>query len=334
MAKANTPLANTSLEIVLSQEQLNSFRQANFGHRLLALSKDFERQMLAQYALSGYDDIRPLHGAVLRNLELQGTLVTSLAQRAGITHRAIAKIIEELEYLGYVRRLDDKADGRATRIWFTEQGLILLKDSSTIIEKIIKLYSRRLGEQLVSSLDRSLKKIIDALDIVIPASGQQALSEPSLYSKGNLVSHNMGRYLAELADDYARRCTDLMEQKQHLGIQIGHTAVLSHLTVDGMTQRELAEAAGISQQAIGKQVRSLQKMGYITISSDSNDKRVRRVSFSDRGYIFIEDLISSFEQIKQDYIKKAGSRNFEALLAQLQSFISELKLRVPATETH
>jgi DNA-binding MarR family transcriptional regulator len=318
-----------SHQTALSQYQLDSIRQANLGHRLLALSKDFEKRLLAQYALSGYGDIRPLHGAVLRNLELQGTLVTSLAQRAGITHRAIAKIIEELEKMGYVRRLADKVDGRATRVWFSKYGLALLQDSSSLIENIIGFYKSKLGDELVSALDLSLKKIIDALEIAIPAAGQQALINDSKKTGKYMVSHNIGRYLAELADDYARRCTELMEEKKHFGIQIGHTAVLSHLGAQGMLQRELAEAAGISQQAIGKQVKPLQELGYITVSPDVNDKRARRVSFTNKGYAFINDLIECFEQIKLDYIKRIGAKNFENLLVMLKTFISELNLSVP-----
>jgi len=334
LANANRRIASSAAFSALSQDQLNAMRQSNLGHRLLALSKDFEHRLLALYALSGYDDIRPLHGSVLRNLELEGTLVTVLAQRAGITHRAIAKIIQDLEQLGYVQRLADKVDRRATRIWFSEQGLRLLRDSSLLIAQVIGFYKARLGDEQVFGLEQALKRIIISLDINIAATGQQALVNQPPTSEKYLVSHNMGRYLAELADNYALRCLALMEVKNHFGIQIGHTAVLSHLGVEGMPQRQLAEAAGISQQAIGKQVRSLQELGYITVSSDTVDKRVRRVNFSHKGYAFIDDLAVCFEQIKLDYIKKIGVADFENLLTKLQLFINGLNLNVPATESH
>lgn len=316
----------------LSQSDLDQIRQENVGHQLLGLAGDFESRLLAAYANSGYGDIRPVHGAVLRNLELNGTQVTSLALRAGITHRAMAKIVDQLTQLQYVHRRPDSDDRRASRICFTRRGQQLLLDSAQFIENTILYYQSVLGRAAVDSLQLSLQELITRLGITITASGQQALHKNRGAAETDLMSHNLGRYLAELAKDYATRCSLLMEQRGHRKIQIGHTAVLSHLKVDGMAQGELAEAAGISQQAIGKQVRSLQKLGYIAVSYDDNDRRIRRVNFTSQGYIFVDDLVSSFEQIKNDYIKTIGASAFRQLLANIQSVIDGLNITVPVTE--
>lgn len=317
----------------VSQQFLDEVRRHNLGHLLLALANDFEARVLQRYAQIGYADIRPVHGALLRNLEIGGTRLTALAHRAGMTHRAMAKIVADLQCRAYIERGEDPTDARATRITYAPRGLRLLRDSQTQIDRIYIDYASLVGTHSLARLEEGLKLAIARLGIQVVRGGLQALEDeaarsPDPSSEAHL-HHNLGRYLAELARDYEVRCKDIMLKLGHESIRFDHLAVLSHLDVAGTDHSTLAERAGISMQAIGKQVRALQRLGYVANEVDPRDRRVRRVSFSPRGYHFITDLLTAFQQIEYDYLEMVGRRNYRSLKKQLETFAARLQLSIP-----
>lgn len=317
----------------ISQARLDAARRDNLGHRLVALADDFSGRVLAAYHRQGYTEVRPVHGAVLRNLELDGTRLTVLATRAGITHRAMAKLVAKVMAMGLIQQQTDPTDARARLISYTPQGIQLLQQSSTIIESIYRVYSRIIGADALQNLELKLYEFLTALDIEIASSGQQALHsvrpERPRPNRKTYVSHNIGRYLQLLADDYHRRCACIMETAGHSGIRIDHLAIVSHLSLTGMTLSQLSESAGISLQATGKQVASLQRLGYVTVVVDPRDKRVRRVAFSARGHAFIAALLAVFTSIEADYRSIVGRAKLQQLQQSLAHAANTLNLSVP-----
>lgn len=317
----------------VSQAVLDRARRDNLGHRLLALANDFSSKVLAAYHREGYADIRPVHGAVLRNLELGGTRLTVLAARAGITHRAMAKLVANVMAMGLVQQRPDPMDARARLICYTPCGLLLLQQSSAIIEGIYRVYSRIIGAEALQALELGLYEFLTALNIEITVSGQQALHsvqpERPRSNRKTYVSHNIGRYLQLLGDDYHRRCAHIMEAAGHTGVRIDHLAVVSHLSLSGMTLSQLSESAGISLQATGKQVASLQRLGYVTVAVDPRDKRVRQVAFSAKGHAFISALLAAFAGIEAEYCSVVGRQKVRQLQKSLAHAAGSLNLDVP-----
>ncbi len=317
----------------VSQAALDAARQHNLGHRLVAVADDFSGRVLAAYHRQGYAEIRPVHGAVLRNLELGGTRLTVLAARAGITHRAMAKLVANVMAIGLIQQRPDPGDARARLISYTPEGLQLLQQSSAIIEGIYRVYSRIIGAEALQALELRLYEFLSALDIEITVSGQQALHsvrpERPRSNRKTYVSHNIGRYLQLLADDYHRRCARIVGEAGYKGVRIDHLAVVSHLSLQGMTLTQLSESAGISLQATGKQVASLQRLGYVTVAVDVRDKRVRQVAFSAQGHAFIAALLGAFASIEAEYCSMVGRRKFQHLQQSLAHAASALKLSVP-----
>lgn len=317
----------------VSQAVLDAARRKNLGHRLVALADDFYGRVLAQYHQRGYADIRPVHGTVLRNLELEGTRLTVLASRAGVTPRAMAKLVDSVAEMGLVHRRADPGDARARLIAYTPRGIRLLQDSSRIIEDIYKDYSGLIGAEALQALELRLYTLLAGLGVEIARSGQQALhcTQPGYRRAGaeTYLSHNLGRYLQLLGDDYHRRCASVMAARGHPGIRIDHLAVVSHLSLAGMTLSELAQSAGISVQATGKQVRSLQRLGYVRVEVGARDKRVRQVAFTERGHAFISALLSTFADIELDYSAIAGKRDLARLQQSLSRAVECLQLKVP-----
>jgi DNA-binding MarR family transcriptional regulator len=71
---------------------------------------------------AGFDEIKPGHAVVLRNLGEDGARPSEIAARAGVTRQAVTKVVRDLERLGLVRRHTDPADGRGVIVRYTERG--------------------------------------------------------------------------------------------------------------------------------------------------------------------------------------------------------------------
>jgi DNA-binding MarR family transcriptional regulator len=82
---------------------------------------------LALSNLAARGSLSASHVHITRHLALEGSRLTDLAQRAGMTKQAMGKLVEQCEAWGLVERLNDPRDARAKRIVFTPVGLLWLR---------------------------------------------------------------------------------------------------------------------------------------------------------------------------------------------------------------
>jgi DNA-binding MarR family transcriptional regulator len=91
---------------------------------------------LAELAAEGFRDVTRAHMKIFPVLNRNGSRITDLATRLGITKQAVAKLIDDLESLGYMRRAADDGDGRAKKILLTDRGKALLFAGAAARERI------------------------------------------------------------------------------------------------------------------------------------------------------------------------------------------------------
>lgn len=103
-----------------------SWRHSNIGRLLANALNRFERRVFEILAENGHDEVRYSHINLTRNLDVDGTITTELARRAGMTKQAMGEIVEQCEQLGLVERVRDKRDARAKIVRFTPDGLAWL----------------------------------------------------------------------------------------------------------------------------------------------------------------------------------------------------------------
>lgn len=66
--------------------------------------------------------LRPSHTALLPHLDLEGTRLTVLAERLGVSKQAAGQLVDELEEMGFVERARDPDDARAKLVRFSRRG--------------------------------------------------------------------------------------------------------------------------------------------------------------------------------------------------------------------
>ena len=112
---------------------------------------------------TNFDDLRPSHGNVMEQLELEdGLRLTDLATRAGITPQSMGELVDDLEVKGYVERLPDPADRRAKRIYLTDRGRKNARIAKRATADVENYLAELLGQQRYHLLRGTLEDIIAA----------------------------------------------------------------------------------------------------------------------------------------------------------------------------
>jgi len=110
-------------------------------------------------AASGHPAIRTAHGPVFQHLDREGTTVSVLAQRAGMTKQAMAELVRYLEGHGYVRRTPDPNDARAKLVQLTDSGREVLEVVEELVPQMERLLLQALGNPRWQELREDLVRI-------------------------------------------------------------------------------------------------------------------------------------------------------------------------------
>jgi|SRR5689334_3683743 DNA-binding MarR family transcriptional regulator len=144
----------------LTVEQLEELRREHIGRLLLRAHRAFSERALRKLRQRGHTRLSMAHTTLLPHLDVNGTQATVLAERAGITKQAAGRIIADLEHEGYVLRLPDPSDQRASIIVFTDAGRQFLVDAYHVKKEIEAEYTALLGEERMRQLRNTLEDLL------------------------------------------------------------------------------------------------------------------------------------------------------------------------------
>ncbi|HVF78871.1 MAG TPA: MarR family transcriptional regulator, partial [Solirubrobacteraceae bacterium] len=139
--------------MLLSSSELNLAQLLKHPYEALVV------RLHEQLALAGFPDIRPAHGCVFQYTEPDGSRLTDLARRAGLTKPTLVAAVHDLERLGYVERLPDDRDRRAKVVRLTARGAAAAAEGAGIISEIETQWASRLGAQHAQQLRRALEEL-------------------------------------------------------------------------------------------------------------------------------------------------------------------------------
>lgn len=144
----------------------NQDRKSHLGRLLLELSKDFVASSNALMRKRGYVFVRTPHIRVLSQIETDGSELSEVIKRVGLSKQAINKIIRQLEELDIVSTRVSEKDGRARFVRYTSKGKKFLEAGLEVIEELESEYRSVLGKSDYLHLKASLQKIADARGVL------------------------------------------------------------------------------------------------------------------------------------------------------------------------
>ncbi|WP_437608874.1 MarR family transcriptional regulator [Sorangium sp. So ce834] len=144
--------------------ELERRKRASLGQLLLRSARLLDERAMARIARRGAPGVRRAHTALMPYIDLEGTRLTDLAERARVTKQAVGQLVEELEAMGVVERTPDPEDRRAKRVRFTPHGLKALLHGLGVLMDLEEELTRKLGEKQMASLKKGLAALLAALE--------------------------------------------------------------------------------------------------------------------------------------------------------------------------
>lgn len=135
--------------------------QGNIGRLFQRAARAYSDLALIKLQEYGHEGLTLFHTALISNLDLEGTRITILADRAGVSKQAMGQLVADLEQHGYIERTPDPHDGRATLVQFTEQGWAFLQDAYQVKQAIETEYATLLGEENMKTLWGLLQNLLE-----------------------------------------------------------------------------------------------------------------------------------------------------------------------------
>lgn len=118
--------------------------------------------MHAELAAAGFHGLRFKHDCVFRFIDDEGSRLTDLADRSGLSKQGVAEAVDELAALGYVERSDAPHDRRTKIIRLTERGRAGQQAATRILTDIEHSWAQSIGSTDLSEFRRTMEGIIDA----------------------------------------------------------------------------------------------------------------------------------------------------------------------------
>jgi DNA-binding MarR family transcriptional regulator len=129
---------------------------------LIALFPETARLMVEELVerlhAAGYHDHTAAHHPVFESIDREGTRLTVLAARAGMTHQSMGELVRTLERRGYLERRSDPSDGRATLVLLTRRGREAVRRAVAEIAEIEAAWLERFRR---AGLDTDLRTLLE-----------------------------------------------------------------------------------------------------------------------------------------------------------------------------
>ena len=109
-----------------------------------------ERTPLALANLAGRGKLTAAHIHITRHLAPEGSRLSELATRAGVSKQAMGKLVDQCEAWGLVERTPDPLDARARRVGFTPVGLAWLQAFREAVEQAEREVRAAVGDEVAT----------------------------------------------------------------------------------------------------------------------------------------------------------------------------------------
>lgn len=108
--------------------------------------------------------VRVAHTALFPHVDLEGTRLTEIAKRLGMTKQAAGQLVDELEEMGVLERIPDPADARAKLVRFSKKGRRGLLEGLEVLREIEDEMREVVGDAKMRAMHEALAAIIASIE--------------------------------------------------------------------------------------------------------------------------------------------------------------------------
>jgi DNA-binding MarR family transcriptional regulator len=144
---------------------LRTYRNNRLYRPLGRVWRVYNRLLIARLQARGFADFTPAFPALLSNLDMDGSHIGVLAERAGVSRQAAGQLLREIERCGYAELAASPHDSRATIVQFTPRGRRLL---ATVLELVEEIESEFAAMLKPGELDRARTALLEVANRIDP----------------------------------------------------------------------------------------------------------------------------------------------------------------------
>ncbi len=113
---------------------------------------------------AGFDDWTLAQCRVFQRIAQDGSRLTDLADQAQVSKQSAGVLVDQLERLGYVRRVPDPTDGRARLIVIEQRGRRAREVAKVTLDEILSEWKAYLGTRNFTLLHQILDQLREITD--------------------------------------------------------------------------------------------------------------------------------------------------------------------------
>jgi len=119
-------------------------------------------EVFEKLVAAGFEDLRPVHKPILRDLLTSNLRPSELAARLGLSKQAANDLVREFEAKGYITLEADPDDGRAKRIVATDRGWQASETAQAASHTVGSRWAELVGEERYAVFEEVLHTIVAA----------------------------------------------------------------------------------------------------------------------------------------------------------------------------
>jgi DNA-binding MarR family transcriptional regulator len=143
---------------------MNDAQQVDLGVALFIPYRYMEDRIFRALQEAGFDDWTLAQCRVFQRIAPDGLRLTDLADQAQLSKQSAGVLVDQLERLGYVRRVPDPTDGRARLIVIEQRGRRAAELAIATSAEILSEWKAYLGTRNFTLLHQILDQLREITD--------------------------------------------------------------------------------------------------------------------------------------------------------------------------
>lgn len=151
-----------------TERELLQFQTSSLQRYAIEFGEWMMHASLQRAHALGHTGLRPAHARLMVFLGWEGSRISDIARAQDVSKNAIGQLVNELEELGYVERVDDPDDRRAKIVQYTRQGVDMMADATAVGERLDAEIEEIIGARRLGQLRSALADISQHLGLGPP----------------------------------------------------------------------------------------------------------------------------------------------------------------------